>query len=150
MDKIILLNSSALSDSSQKKEDRLRAIKVLESGKKQFINEAIPKLLAEKNRKKLSKEIEAAKIIAQDTSNHGISAALLGMKEREGSLEWVKKTSTPVVYISGEEDGIIPILSCREQAEQSNSNLYTIKDCGHMAHVEKKQKCFTIIRICMS
>lgn len=145
VEKLILLNSTAIDDGSQKKEDRLRAIKVLEAGKKQFINEAIPKLFAEQKREKLHSEIEETKTIAQKTSPNGISAALLGMRERKNSVEWIKSSGTQVVYISGDKDGIIRISSCEEQAKETQSKLYKLNSCGHMALLEAKKDCFEAI-----
>lgn len=144
--KVILLNSSAADDSNQKKQDRLRAIKVLEQGKRQFINEAIPNLFAEQNREKLSKEIANSKEIALQTLPEGISAALLGMRNRKSSIAWIKNSSTRVTFLCGELDSIIPLEKMKQQAKDTNSEIHIFNSSGHMSHLETKEECFKTIK----
>ena len=149
VEKIILLNSIASADSSQKKEDRLRAIKALNFGKRQFINNAIPNLFAEQNRKRLDKEIEKTKETAQNTSSNGISAALLGMRERECCVDWIKTSKISTFFISGENDPIMSLQVCEKQAKKTRSKIYKIGNCGHMAHIETKEECLSYITECL-
>lgn len=143
--KIILLNSKASADNEQKKEDRLRAIEALKLSKTQFINTAIPNLFAEQSRVQLSSEIVYAKEVAHKTSAKGISAALLGMRVRNEMITWVKENETPVVYISGEEDPIMPLNIIKVEAKQTKSILHSIKGCGHMLHLEAKEQCIHLL-----
>lgn len=147
LDLLILLNSSLLADSDQKKLDRLRAVEVLNNNKRGFINVAIPNLFTPKNRLKLKNEIDATIIEANKTSNKGIKSALLGMRERESMLDWVKEKEINCHLISGEEDPIISVELSVIQAQKAKIPLTILSECGHMSHIEKKQILFENLKM---
>lgn len=143
---ITLLNSTAMADSKSKKADRLRAVEVLKKSPKRFIKEAIPNLFAEQNRTVLHKEIEQATNEALQTDGKGAIACTLGMRNRPSSVNWIKKSNIPVNFIAGADDPIIPIEKVKHQAERTKSRLFTIQNCGHMAHLEQKGICLDYLK----
>src|SRR5690606_14980372 len=80
----ILLNSSSLPDSKEKKEQRLKAADTARRNFDALVKMSIPTLFAEKHRDDMKSEMEFAKELARETPVEGVTAALLGMRERPG------------------------------------------------------------------
>lgn len=138
---LVLLNSTAFADSTQKKADRLKAINAVKENHSVFIVNAIPNLFAEGNRIVLAKEIEQIKKEALKTPTQGIVACLEGMRERPDSLSVLKDSSIKKLIITGEKDTVIPIETIREQAQlMKNGQLITLPNSGHMSLSEEKDE----------
>jgi len=129
---ITLLNSTALADTEQKKEERTRAIRVFDLNHRIFVKEAIVKLFYKKNLKRFDKEIKLLQQIALNTSVAGAKAALNAMMNRSESVTFLRETQIPVHYISGKHDHICTYQSILSQIEEMNASLTTLEDFGHM------------------
>lgn len=136
---IILMNSTACEDDSEKQQNRDRAIKAVESGHKQFVISTISNLFAPQNKLKYKIEIdlliqEALKIPAET-----IAATLKGIKQRKNNLDIIKNSDLPIVYIIGTEDPLIPYeKSIEEVSKQFNSFFVTNSNDGHMSYIESE------------
>ena len=132
---LCLMNSTALPDSTLKKENRERAIKAVRQNHRTFIKLAIPMLFAEKNRKFFAAEINMIISEALKMSPRGIVAALKGMKDRTDSTEIYHKDLFPVLLIAGEEDPALEYSSLVRQIRNTTVQFVSFPD-GHMSHVE--------------
>lgn len=134
---LCLYHSTAYPDSDEKKRDRLRAVELVKKNRRVYTRTTITHLFAAKNLKYLRKEISFAMGIAAKTSQRGIVAALLGMRDRpsrEMVLGWVR---FPVMMVIGEHDNILPPQSLLEQSELiSDKTVLWLEHDGHFGFLE--------------
>ncbi len=150
-----LFHSTALSDSEQAKEGRMRAIEAIRKDHHDFLAGFIPSLFAEQNRDLYKKEIEALVEEAKQMSKESVIAAQMGMKVRHDSKDVLEKAKYPVMFISGHQDSRIPVNDLQPQLllpETTYSLL--LKNCGHMGYLEEKDKTLGFVkyftRVCYS
>ena len=131
---IVLMNSTASEDNSDKKKNREHAIALVKKNKNTFVKMAIPNLFSEESRLLFKDKIEAVKKDALKTSQQGIIASLEGMKIRK-NRELVLKNTPKKLLIIGKKDPILKYNELLLQAEKTNTPT-AIFDKGHMSHIE--------------
>lgn len=134
---VLLMNSTALPDSNEKRQNRDRAIKLIKQNKSTFIKTAIPMLFSEENRAIYKTEIKKITQQALQTSTQGIIAALEGMKLRKDLSEIHKTTLFPVHIIIGRQDPALNYQSLLSEIENTNTKAVEFAD-GHMSHIENE------------
>ncbi|GAB4285632.1 MAG: alpha/beta hydrolase [Marinilabiliales bacterium] len=134
-----LIHSHPFADSEEKKNDRLKQIQLIKSGKKDLIiRSLIPNLYATKNIEKLSKEIEFSMNIALNTPAEGIIAALAGMKNRIDRSHVLENNKLPVIWIYGKHDNLINYKMIDKFVKgKSNIKPVLLENSGHMGFVEE-------------
>ena len=134
---LCLFHSSAYPDSEQKKIDRTRAIEVVKANKTIYTKTTIANLFAKKNHKYLKDEMAFALGIAKKTSQRGIVAALLGMRDRPARDIILGMVQYPVMMVIGELDNVLPYEQLLEQAQvlKQPTVLYLEHD-GHFGFLE--------------
>ena len=135
VEKLILLNSTPIADSEEKKENRNRALKVIDQNPQAYISMAIGNLFAESSREKFAAEIEALKMEAYSFPVEGIQAAIRGMRDRKDRTEVLKNFSNEKYMILAKEDPILPIMETKEVAEFCNVSTKIIEG-GHISTIE--------------
>ena len=141
---LILLNSTALEDSVERKINRDRAIKAVKQNYINFVRMSIANLFSENNRDRLENEIENVKLEALKTPLQGIVASLEGMKIRKDRQFILKETDFPKLLILGEKDGVLLYKDNASQIEATNTELISLPD-GHMSHIENKVELEKVI-----
>lgn len=134
---LVLMNSTALPDTEEKKINRDRGIVAVKQNYKTFVRIAIPMLFSEKNRTLFSSEIEEVTNEALKLSPQGITAALEGMKIRENLTSIYKTATYPILMIIGKEDPALDYDSLIEQTRNTYVVITEFPD-GHMSHIENK------------
>lgn len=144
---LCLLNSTAFSDTEEKKKDRERAVAVMQKNISLFIKEAIPNLFAESNRERLKPDIETVMEHALQTKAEGAAACTLGMRDRQDRSDLLQKHVVPFLIVAGKYDGVIPMGRSHAMAAlHPEIELVVMEESGHMAFLEEKEKtCTTII-----
>ena len=136
-----LFHSHTLADQEEAKKNRDRMVKVVENDKMTFINQFIPSLYAEENRVRLKKEIDYQIDMANKMNPQGITAALLGMKDRPMRLDIVALSEVPVLFILGKQDSRIPLEKALAQAATADmAQINVFGNAGHMAWHEEAGK----------
>ncbi len=135
VEKIILLNSTPAADSEERKENRNRALKVIDQNPQAYISMAIGNLFAESSREKFSKEIETLKSEAFSFPVEGIKAAIKGMRDRKDRTVVLKDFKKDKHAILAKEDPILPFLEAKKLAELSDASVKIIEG-GHMSLIE--------------
>jgi len=144
---IVLFHSHAAEDTPEAKRNRDRTIELVQESRKEFISRFIPDLFASENRSGLEQEINVLKEQAHQISKDGIIAALKGMKNREDKLDFLKKTSIPVCFISGKQDSRIPVEKLLSQAAlPEHSEVLLLQHAAHMGWLEQKAVTLPAIR----
>lgn len=138
---LCLFHSSAYPDSEEKKQDRLRAIQVVKANKRVYTKTTIQNLFAKKNLKYLQAEIAFALNIARKTSQQGIIAALLGMKDRPARDLILGLVQYPIMMVIGELDNVLPPESLLEQAALiRNPTVLYLEHDGHFGFLESPKQ----------
>lgn len=141
-----LFHSSASADSSQKKIDRERSIKLVMRDSDTYVEAAIPALFAEANRSSFKTEIAGLIANAKAYSPQGIVANIRGMMARPERTTLLRETTLPVLIIHGAEDALIPTEVIREQAKlPANITFEEIPNIGHMGYLEAPDICMDLI-----
>ena len=141
---LVLLNSTALEDSVERKINRDRAIKAVKQNYINFVRMSIANLFSENNRDRLENEIENVKLEALKTPLQGIVASLEGMKIRKDRQFILKETDFQKLLILGEKDGVLLYKDNASQIEATNTELISFPD-GHMSHIENKVELEKVI-----
>ena len=136
---LVLLNSTAKADSTERKKNRDRAIKAVKQSFVNFISLSIANLFSESNRERLATVIEKVKTEALQTPLQGIVASLEGMKIRQDREVILHLTPYPKLLILGEKDPVLNYEETKEQIENTTVKLVTFPD-GHMSHIENQDQ----------
>lgn len=145
VEKLILLNSTPAPDSEDRKENRNRALKVIEQNASAFISMAISNLFSEVSRKENSLEIEILKTEALSFPLDGIKAAIKGMRDRQDRGEVLKNFSREKFMILSEDDPLLPIQENTRLAEICEATPILIGG-GHMSTVENLEEVLKTLK----
>lgn len=136
-----LLHSTAAADTEVRKQKRDQSIRFIsQHGVDAFVSNFIPPLFApnfpEKNL------VAEAVNEAKRTTVEGLCGALIGMKNRPDSTSFISQLQTPVMYIAGQHDTLIPLKAVYEQsALLKNGTIHILRDSAHMGMIEEPEKC---------
>jgi pimeloyl-ACP methyl ester carboxylesterase len=144
VNQIILLNSSAKEDSSLRKQNRLRGIELVKKNTTIFIQMAVTNLFTDLDKIRLANEIRNFKSKAVLQTTQGVIANMYGMKDRKDRC-YLLFNSTPIHYIYGSEDNLIPPNDILEETKNSNVILHSI-DGGHMLWLEQPLKIKDLLK----
>lgn len=133
----ILLNSSSLPDSEEKKEQRLKAIETAQKNLDTLIKMSIPTLFAEKNREHLKEEMEFAKQLAKETPLQGVTAALKGMRTRPDRNKVLQNSEIPIGIIIGKYDQAINPTELKQIIPDKSNIQVRELETAHMSHLEE-------------
>lgn len=133
----ILLNSSSLPDSEEKKEQRLKAIETAQKNLDTLIKMSIPTLFAEKNREHLKEEMEFAKQLAKETPLEGVTAALKGMRVRADRSKILQDSEIPIGIIIGKYDQAINPTELKQIIPDKSNIQVRELETAHMSHLEE-------------
>jgi len=134
---VVLFHSHAGADTEQARENRLRTIEIVKKNRGGFIMQFIPDLFDQRHVGKYADEIRNLQDIASQMSSEAIIAALSGMRERTGQLEFLAGTQIPVLFIIGKQDSRMPFSQLLEQAEApAHSEILLLDHVGHMGYIE--------------
>ena len=137
--------SSTFADSEDKKVQRLRAVDSAQNNLDAFINIGVPNLFNPNLLQDLQDEIEIAKTLAKEASLQGITAAILGMRERPDRTDVLKNTGIPVQMINGTFDSAVNTELLRSTFTGYNHISYKELPIGHMGHLEAPESCKKLI-----
>ncbi|TRO67235.1 alpha/beta fold hydrolase [Christiangramia sabulilitoris] len=132
---IVLMNSTPVEDSVEKRKIRDRSVDLVDRNKNAFVSMAISNLFSERSKTDLYAEIEILKERAGEMKAKNIQAALIGMKNRTNYVEVLRSYQGQKIIIAGKQD---PILDFRE-IERINGvcgcEFYPMEN-GHNSYME--------------
>lgn len=147
---LILLNSHLDEDTDDKKRMRTKVADFVLQHYAIFVRESVPGLFYSKNIPQNQAKIDAAIDEALTLNPSAISTCTKAMRDRKSNLEWAKTTSTPITFITGDQDGIMPLEMIKAQHSiLEKSELIVLKNCGHMAHIEASDQALKEIIKCI-
>ena len=142
---LVLINSTPLEDTVEKKTIRDRSVKLVEKNKEAFISMAISNLYSENSKIKFASEIEVLKSRACKMDVENIQAALLGMKNRPSYLETLKLFAGKKIIVAGKKDPILDFDEIKSIAQECDCEFYSMEN-GHNSHLEDINNLRTIMR----
>lgn len=134
---LVFFHSHAAPDSEAVKNNRARMIQIVNENKLNFVTHFIPNLFAETNVAKFQPQIEQLQQTASQMSSEAIVAALGGMRDRRGSLDFLAQTAVPVLFVAGKQDTRLSYKQVLEQVQiPAQGELLLLDHVGHMGHFE--------------
>jgi pimeloyl-ACP methyl ester carboxylesterase len=135
---LVLLNSTSLADSEERKANRDRAIAAVKQNYTAFVRMSIGNLFSEDNRERLAVKIEEVRQEALKTPLQGVIAALEGMKIRKDREVILHFAPYPMLLVAGKKDGVLNFEESLDQIENTKVEFITFPD-GHMSHIENEE-----------
>ena len=136
---VMLINSTSIADSDERKANRDRAIKAVKHNYTNFVSLSIANLFAEDNRVRLADAIEDVKEQALKTPLQGIVASLEGMKIRKDREVLLHFAAYPILLVLGKKDPVLNYEENISQIEGTAVKLVTFND-GHMSPIENREQ----------
>lgn len=139
VESVTMLNSTALADTEDKKEQRLKTIDFLKNhGTELFITSFLPNMFAasklEEHKELINQLIERYKKL----SSEALVFATSSMRDRDDFQEFLQKTTIPFLFLAGEEDVFFTPESILAYLKfpGSKHSLVTLPNVGHHASYE--------------
>jgi len=137
-----LLHSSPFADSKEKRENRDREIALVRKGKKAMIYDLhCQNVFSVDNHERFAWFIEQAKIVAKNTSDEGIIAALEAMKVRKDRSDVLSATKLPFLYVIGRNDIFISLNILDKITMPVNGEILFLNHSGHNGFIEERITC---------
>lgn len=135
VERLVLLNSTPAADSKERKDNRNRALKVMDQNPRAFISMAISNLFAESSQERFASQIEQLKCEALSFPSEGIKAAIRGMRDRKDRTAILKNFKNEKYAILALEDPLLPVPETEQRLNQAGAKVIKIAG-GHMSLVE--------------
>lgn len=140
---LVLVNSTAVADTDEKKQKRDQAKAVVKNNKEAFVKVFISNLFRAENRSRLSQKIITIINEALKMKSSAIISALEGMKLRADHLKLFRELPLSKLVIIGKKDTVIPFDLVKDQLKNSDIEMKELPD-GHMSYIENYKE-FTYI-----
>jgi len=133
------VHSTAFADSKEKKQNRLKAISVIENyGSYSFLKTALPVLFSADFKKKHAAIINAMVKKGKNFEALSLQQYYYAMMQRPDRTYILKSTKLPVLFVIGIEDHAAPLNDVLKQACLPEiAYIHILKKCGHMGMLEK-------------
>ena len=140
-----LFHSTAIADTDEKKENRLKTIDFLiKNPVESFFKVFIPGLFAPQNLK--SNLLIPTEAIINQTQKESVIAGTKAMLERPDRTEVLMGSTFPWLFIAGKYDQLIPVEHLSLQASYCNKAMFEILfNSGHIGMIEEPEKSSEII-----
>ena len=142
LDGVVLLSSTPDADTDEKKENRLREIKLVEAGKKDALARVAPEAgFAPENRPRMRDEIEIVVEQVFVTEDEGIAA----LPARYDRAARPQRNAPPLcgarqLFILGQHDGYIPLEKAEAlAAAHPQARVAWLEHSGHMGFLEEPE-----------
>jgi pimeloyl-ACP methyl ester carboxylesterase len=131
---LCLFHSTAQGDSEEKKLNRNKVMAfVNQHGVQPFTETFVPGLFFKKDHENIEKVYK----IAAQTSKKSLLAYSMAMRDRPDMTNFLKSFLSPVLFIGGEKDSIIPISTLQNQVKlMPTGKLIIMMETGHMGMFE--------------
>jgi pimeloyl-ACP methyl ester carboxylesterase len=144
---LVLFSSISYADTTERQNDRDRAMKAADAHKMKYITSVIPNLFFERSGLKANKRIFKLVKIAAKQPKEGIIAAIQGMRNRIDRTDILKNLKIPMLFIAGKDDFLIPLERIEEMGRQvPHAKLTVIENCGNAGFFEQEKECYKAIQ----
>lgn len=139
-----LFHSTALADSTEKKENRNRIIDFVQrNGALPFVETFVPGLFHRKDHPAIAYVYN----IAAGTSTNTLVAYAAAMRDRPAQLDVLAEFTKPILFVAGEKDTIVEYHQLEEQSKLSKFPFFAgLRDVGHMGIFEDEPGSVKIVK----
>jgi len=136
---LILAATRASADTGEGRTNRDKAAdQVRELGIRAVVDSMLPKMMAPNTYATDPELVARVKQIMDNTSQEGMVAALLGMKERPDSTPMLGEIGVPTLIVHGLDDQLIPVNEAEiMHVAIKNSHLHLLQGAGHLLNLEQ-------------
>ena len=136
---LILAATRAGADTPEGKANRDKAAgQVRELGIRTVVDSMLPKMMAPNTYASNPELVARVEEIMAGTSQEGMVAALLGMKERSDSTALLEQIDVPTLIVHGLDDQLIPVKEAESMHTAiKNSQLHLLQAAGHLLNLEQ-------------
>lgn len=136
---MVLIHSTALADRSFKKEERDRVSEHIKRyGYEPWVRNWV-KGLFHMQRREYAERVEELCYKASETAVHN---ALKAMRNRDDSVDFLKKGQLPILFLAGRFDKLISYSELRVLIiESPSSRIIMLENAGHMGMYEDPESC---------
>ncbi len=135
-----LIHSSAYADDAEKKENRRKAIRLIERGRdgqEMFLRGAAPNMFSDIFIEKHPDAQSDFVNLGMELPGRNLSAFYEAMIGRQDRTEMLRNAGFPVQWIIGDDDKLIPKKDILEQVTLSSvSHIACYPECGHLSMLE--------------
>lgn len=146
LDGICIFHSTANADTLDKKNNRNKAIKIVEKDKGSFLSVFIPNLFKPENISLYQEEINDLNKISSKVSDQSLIQTIKAMRDRKDNRSNLKVYKGKKLFIIGKEDPVIPSTELVAQAQETNSVYHVMENVGHMGFIEDRETCIDLIK----
>jgi pimeloyl-ACP methyl ester carboxylesterase len=141
---ICLFHSTPYPDSEERKSNRNRVMEFVKvNGVGPFVDTFVPGLFFDKKHA----SIPYVDRMARKTPTETLLAYTVAMRDRLGSVDFLKGFHKPTLVLAGDKDTIVPLESLRGIARLAgNCTVQVLQDTGHMAMFEQPEKARRIVK----
>lgn len=133
---LVLLNSTPEADSTERRKNRDRALRLIGEDHSSFVRQAIPALFPQGSLNQYRKEIDRLVERALEFPVEGITAAIKGMRDRLSRTEVLGSFHGKKLWIAGEEDNLVSPERAIQLSNATDTPLRMVKG-GHMSWAER-------------
>ena len=144
LESIMLINSTPIEDTVEKRNIRERSFKLVGKNKEAYVSMAISNLFSEESKRKFVSEIENLKARALKMEAKNIQAALIGMKNRTNYFKELESFSGQKIITSGKEDPILDFNEIAGLSKEYDCRFYEMEK-GHNSYLEDMNNLITIM-----
>jgi len=141
---VMLINSTPVEDTVEKRKIRERSVKLVGKNKEAFVSMAISNLYSGSSKDKFTSEIRDLKSRAGKMEAENIQAALKGMKIRANSIKELKSFSGQKIILGGKQDPILDIDELQSVAKRCDCEFHAMEN-GHNSYMEDMNNLRTIM-----
>jgi pimeloyl-ACP methyl ester carboxylesterase len=143
-----LVHSTAYADSEERKILRSKLIDFIgKQGVKIYAENFFPEIFATAHRAKFASKINELVKRALSINPNYLQRTLSIMANRPDSIQWLKETKLPILYVIGKQDNAIPFETAMTQAAfPKNCIVQILEHVGHIAMIEDENKTKQMIQ----
>ena len=145
---IVLFNSSAFADGTDKKENRNKLIGFInEYGVAPFLSTFVPSLFYPPTAHNFAAVIQQITEDGLSIAPEAVTHYAAAMRDRKDSTDLLEKYPEKILLLAGEHDQNVPLEKTRQMAKYLSENqVHIIPQSAHMSLYEQSHICYSAIR----
>ena len=138
---LVMFHSTPYADTEEKRKNREREIKLIQSGKKDTLAALSPaQAFANDNVKRFRGDMEGLSEQIYITDDDGICALLRGMMAREDRSKVLSELRAPKLFVFGRKDNYIGETTAQRMiSENPDAEVVWLERSGHMGFIEEEE-----------
>lgn len=147
VERLALLDTSARADTEERRDERLKAMNLVERGNFQGMTRKLLPWFVHEDRVDDERLMSIIKKSAQDVGNEAFIRQQTAIMGRPDSRADLARIACPTLVLCGRQDRMTPpALHDEMAAEIPGARLVVVEDCGHLAPLEQPHAVSAVLR----